>query len=335
MKLIIDTDLNFPSDDFQALLLILSQQNWQLLGCCAAAGNTWAEEVEENIIRALNWAGKPDIPVARGRGYNAFATQHRWAQDLKRRGVRTFIGAHEKSDRPRLQSPSDLAERLTRESAPEFIARMANAHPQELELMCIGPLSNVAEALVLEPNLPHLLKKLYIMGACFEDNHTAGSSIDFNFWFDADSAQAVMRSGIPTLLLPMNICRTAHVDASFLQTVKSHSAGLSGYFVNDFIGMTIQHGDSMPLWDQLLALILIRPELMMCCRRGFVEVRTIQDVHRGLTTFTPHLSGTVEVVWEVDNALVFATMLHCLKRLQSINASSSLGDAPWKFGNLV
>lgn len=327
MKVLIDTDLNFPSDDFEALLLALVQPEWEILGVGAAAGNTWAEEVEANLLQALAMAGRPDIPVARGADYMTFAGQRKWALGLRRSGLRSFVGAHEKGHRPRVEKSPHLP--AEREAAADCIIRHARALTHDLELLCLGPLTNVAVALRREPELATRVKKLHAMGGCFSDGDPERVMIDFNFWFDPSAARLVMNSGMRIRLLPLNVCKTACCDEEFLQEVTAFSGGLAGCFASDFAGMARQHGVNMPLWDQLLVTLLMKPRAVSETRQGSVEVDTRHGPRRGYSTFLADPHGPVEVVSEVDRSMVLATILEGLRRLQG-GGSQSAEISDWK-----
>src|SRR5262249_25298735 len=101
MRVYLDTDLNFPSDDFQALLLLLAASDVQLLGCGAAAGNTWAEEVFANIHLAKSVLLEGGLPIWHGVPHGRFAERRRAALQIKSNQRRSFIGAFEKSKSPR------------------------------------------------------------------------------------------------------------------------------------------------------------------------------------------------------------------------------------------
>jgi purine nucleosidase len=318
MKLILDTDLNFPSDDFQALLLILQDQRWELLGCCAAAGNTWAEEVEVNIRQALDLAGSPHIPVFPGAGFESFTHQHSWAKDLKSRRIRSFIGAHEKSDRPRERITRNRPKTNHHRDAAGFLVEMSQKYSEELVLLCIAPLTNVAKALQLEPNLPGFLRRVHIMGGNFAETGAKARHIDFNFWFDPLAAQTVLNSGLSIVLLPLDICRAAAVDPGFIRQVRAFNRGLAGIFVDDFLGMAKQHGSHMPLWDQLLALVFRQPDLITEIAEGYVQVDRSLTVNRGRSQFRPGPGGQVRLIRGIDRRRVRETLLTFLAEMTTM-----------------
>jgi inosine-uridine nucleoside N-ribohydrolase len=309
MKLILDTDLNFPSDDFQALLLLLQDQRLELQGCGAAAGNTWAEEVEVNTRRALDLAGSPHVPVFPGPGFESFTHQSAWAQDLKTRRIRSFIGAHEKSDKPRVRISRNRPKTNRHRDAAGFLVEMSRRYPEELVLLCTAPLTNLTKALQLEPDLPGFLRRTHIMGGNFEETGSKAQDIDFNFWFDPPAAQTVLNSGLSIVLLPLDICRAAAVDPGFIREVRAFDRGLASVFVDDFLGMVKQHGPHMPLWDQLLALVTRRPDLITDIAEGYVQVDRSLTVNRGRSRFRPSPGGPVRLIRGIDRHRVRETLL--------------------------
>ena len=86
-----------------------------------------------------------------------------------------------------------------------------NANPGEVTILAIGPLTNVAMALMLEPGLAAKIKKLVIMGGAVAALPDGAGNItpnaEFNFWVDPEAARMVLRSGIPIELTPLNVTR--------------------------------------------------------------------------------------------------------------------------------
>jgi purine nucleosidase len=329
-SIIIDTDLNFPSDDFQALLLLLNEPDVAVLGCCAAAGNTWAEEVEVNIGEALGLAGRLDIPLLRGLSFESFARRHAPALELKRRGLRSFIGAFEKSERPRLWITGAAEGNKRVPAASDFIVQAGRLKPGQIDLICLGPLTNVAQALKAAPDLPLLLRRVFVMGGNFEATGPKADSIDFNVWFDPEAAQSVLDSGLRVVLLPLEVCRSAAVSPALIEAVCLHHRGLAGLFVDDFLGMVVQHGPSMPLCDQLLALIACDPGLVSTAERGRVQVDCTASANRGQTRFQANAAGSVELIRSVSVDRLRQRLLSCLAALEHCPA-----PLPARLGSLT
>lgn len=315
MKIVIDTDLNFPSDDFEALLLLLADPRIECLGCCAAAGNTWSEEVESNLADALRLAGQPEIPIVAGAEHGRFAPALGWARDIHRNGLRSFVGAYEKSSQPRGWA---IPSRRISETVSQFVAQTMAGNSRQVQWVGLGPLTNLADALEQRPELPRLVDRVWIMGGNFATEPGDSSRIDFNVWFDPDAARRVFASDLRVIVLPLDVCRTARVTPQLIEQLSARSRQMAGLFVDDFLGMAAQHGETMPLCDQLLALVVRDPRLIVCQQRGRVHVESGQTAARGKTTFHPSADGNVELIRAVDVDGVHAALLSHLDAMERL-----------------
>ena len=316
MRIILDTDLNFPSDDFQALLLLLNDPRIDLLGCCAAAGNTWAEEVAANLEQALRMAGHSHVPVLAGPRFDEFSPGRELALSFKARSPSAFTGAYEKSSEPRRWIAGDRSRWQARCPAGEFLAEVASSHATSINLACIGPLTNIAVALKQCPDLPRIVRRVFVMGGYFSPSGSPAARPDFNVWFDPDSAQAILNSGMNVMLLPREVCRSACVNPEFIKAVCDRTAGLAGLFADDFFGMAIQHGPHMALCDQLLAAIIRNPDLILATERGHVSVDCSHSPTRGFTAFRPSADGPVELIRQIVPDAFRSTLLTWLDAMQ-------------------
>lgn len=318
MKLFLDTDLNFPSDDFEALLLLLSDTRVELLGCGAAAGNTWAEEVAANLEHALSLIGREEIPVYDGQKFTSFLTSMVQACELREQKTRSFVGAFEKSVSPRPWVLGNSGNE-SRRGAAEAIVELARRYPGELIVMCTGPLTNLAAALEIDPSIALMLRRVYVMGGHFKSDGTSADNADFNVWFDPIAAVKVFDSGAQVLILPLNVCKSAAVDPEFVSQVCVNDNGAAGLFVDDFLGMVEQHGNRMPLWDQLLALVMLDSDVVTDSARGRVDVSLSGPLTAGLTVLHPCPAGSVELVRTVDRELVRTSLIRRVSGLWNIS----------------
>jgi purine nucleosidase len=94
------------------------------------------------------------------------------------------------------------------EDAAVEIARRVRAEPGELTLVAIGPLTNIARALALDPEVARDVREIVVMGGVFlEQTNVAAMPGEYNFWCDPDAAQAVMECGAPLRLVGLDVTR--------------------------------------------------------------------------------------------------------------------------------
>lgn len=179
---LIDTDIGDDIDDALALALTLCSPEIELHGVTTVFGDTQLRaRLAAHLLRTY---GRADIPVAAGL---PFPLQMR----------------HHPSGVPQaaILNPH-VPERVSASSAPEFIIQQALAYPNLLTLICIGPLTNIATALQMEPRLFLLVRRIVMMGGI--------SSLPIPEWnvrSDPLAARYVLSSGIPITLIGLNITR--------------------------------------------------------------------------------------------------------------------------------
>jgi purine nucleosidase len=94
------------------------------------------------------------------------------------------------------------------EDAAVEIVRRVRAEPGELTLVAIGPLTNIARALALDPEVARDVREIVVMGGVFlEQTNVAAMPGEYNFWCDPDAAQAVMECGAPLRLVGLDVTR--------------------------------------------------------------------------------------------------------------------------------
>lgn len=201
---VFDTDFVMPPwDDGLALILALQSPELDVLGVTTVAGNDSVERATSDALRLLEIAGRPGIPVHRGANMPLAHEKSDYA---------TRVYGRWWSDDPPPARPGGFARKQAeRESAMEFIVRTVMARPGEVTIVAIGPLTNVAMALRQEPRFAERVKRMVIMGGAIASLPDGGGNItpnaEFNFWVDPEAARAVLRSGIPILLSPLNVSR--------------------------------------------------------------------------------------------------------------------------------
>lgn len=92
-----------------------------------------------------------------------------------------------------------------RRESPKLIVDLVREHPQEVRIVSLGPLTNVAMALDLDPDLPLLLNGMVCLGGALQNNGDVTPAAEFNMWSDPSAARAVMRSPIGKLIVPLEV----------------------------------------------------------------------------------------------------------------------------------
>lgn len=197
-KILIDTDCGV--DDAIAIMIALaSPAEVSVLGITTVSGNVPLANVVDNVLRLLSFLGRTEIPVFRGASRPLVEPPHH-ATDVH--GINGLGGVE--------LPPAGISEQPER--APEAIARLARQSPG-LTLLTLGPLTNIAMALNLYPELKGLISEIVSMGGAVETGNVTRFA-EFNFYADPEAVQSVLDAGIPLSLLTWDATlKVAHTEA--------------------------------------------------------------------------------------------------------------------------
>lgn len=281
-------DCDTGIDDSLALALLLAQPGIDLQGIGTVSGNIDAAQAGRNTLALLALAGRTDVPVAVG------------AQDPL---TRTYDGAvphiHGHNGIGDVEIPdADVA--AVDQTAAEMLVALAKANPGRLQVVAVGPLTNLALALQLEPALPTLVAGVTIMGGAFWVGGNVTPLAEANVYNDADAAAIVVRAGWPLTLVPLDVTLQHHFDEAhqqgFADVGTGFHAALGGMLTTylDFYETVFSERRSA-LHDPLAVAIATGDVIPDGVREVGVEVGTEGD-ERGHTVPVEAGSPTVRVV---------------------------------------
>ncbi|TFD73302.1 nucleoside hydrolase [Cryobacterium fucosi] len=194
--------------DALALAFLLATPGIRLAGIGTVAGSVTAAVAAANTLNLLATADRDDIPVAVG-GYDPVdATRPGTPGHNKIEHGRNGHGKNGIGDvlLPRSRRhPVD-------ESATELLIRLAHEHPGELEIIATGPLTNLAEALYLDPELPRLVRRVTVMGGAVFVPGNAGKFAETNIATNPEAAADVFAASWPVTLVPLDVTMAHSFD---------------------------------------------------------------------------------------------------------------------------
>ena len=199
-KLILDCDTG--TDDAVAIMLAALHPSLKLLGVTTVNGNVPVARCTDNSLRTLEWIGRGDIPVYEG------LTRPIVRYDFPvPRAINRDPGVHMEM----LPLPPARGGKQSL-SAPEYLARAFREAPGEIVLVAVGPLSNLAAAIALDPEFPSHTAELIIMGGAIEKSNVTPSA-EFNIWADPEAAAVVLAADFPKItLVPLDATHQALVS---------------------------------------------------------------------------------------------------------------------------
>ena len=209
-KVIIDQDARGPATtDQQSILVFLQSPEVEVLGITVVSGDMWRDEEMAHTLRMLELVGRTDVPVVPGAVYpiiNRMELIERWeglygkvryqgAWNKRptgdgQRGV--FHGPYEVPD---LKEGNPTTKPIE-EDAAHFIIRMLHKYPHEVTVYAGGPLTDIAQAISLDPAVPDLAQELVIMGGSIAPATpypwATTNRREFNFWWDPESVHMTL-----------------------------------------------------------------------------------------------------------------------------------------------
>jgi purine nucleosidase len=283
-RLILDTDGGV--DDAQALLLLIAAGHAPD-AITTVYGNVGLDAATENILATIAVAGVP-IEVHAG------ASQP-LVQDLI--DARHVHGEDGLGGAPR---PSQTAD-LTGSDAVQFLTATlleAAAAADPVDLLMIGPLTNLALALRRAPAISAGIGKLTVMGGTLWGRGNVTPAAEFNIFCDPEAAAIVLGAGLDTTLVPWEACLAHHVEGSDIDRAFEAAAD-SDYkaFIQALVGHDRSRhirdglGDRLSLIDPLAAAVVVEPGIVTRALRASVAVALAPGLTRGMTVIDP--SGRV------------------------------------------
>jgi inosine-uridine nucleoside N-ribohydrolase len=236
IPIILDTDIGGDIDDAFALALVMNSPEFDLLGVTTVSADTSARA---RIAAKMLWeAGGAwrKVPVAAGIGSaDTEVHQAAWARD--------YSGSQ-----------------ILREGAADFLRQTIRAHPNQVTVVAIGPLTNLAAMIRADPRAAHDLKQIVLMGGSI--GHGYGSSrepaAEWNIKSDPRAAQVVFTSGIPILMAPLDVTAMLQLNSTQRRIVFARHSSITNSLAALY---ALWKGDTPILFDPMAVVLLLKPSL--------------------------------------------------------------------------
>ena len=212
----IDTDTGV--DDAVALLCALKLDKLAIRGISAVAGNVEHAKTFKNCRNVLAYAGREDIKVYPG-AIKPMCVELDDASEV-----------HGKDGLGGVVIPDSPAEKETMH-AWDAIYEAAKKEGGKLQIVAVGPLTNIANAIISHPDLKDMVERILIMGGAAVGGN-ATMAAEFNIYADPHSAETVMQSGIPVVMFGLDVTVDAYLDSKDIQDIRDFNTKISKFFVD-------------------------------------------------------------------------------------------------------
>ncbi len=271
-KIIMDCDPGH--DDAIAIVLAAAQPELDILAITTVSGNAEIEKTTDNALKICDLVSLTDVIVSKG------------ASEPLVRLRETAPGIHGDSglDGPELPAPSRS---WSEEHGADTIIRLVKESNEPVTILPTGPLTNVALALTKAPEIKENIEEIVLMGGGTFGNWTP--SAEFNIWADPEAARKVFESGIPTVVMGLDITHQALATKEVIEQVNQIDNRVANivsellvFFASTYKEMF--DFDGAPVHDVLTVAYLVAPELF-----------TMKDVNIAVETKGEFTAGTTLV----------------------------------------
>jgi purine nucleosidase len=298
IELIIDTDAGI--DDAQAILLALGQPNIQVAAITTLSGNVHVGKVVRNVLATLEAAGK-EVPVYRGAEYPLLGTVIH---------AEEFHGSDGLGDAG-IPEPQGRAEP---EHAVFALVKMVAENPGRYTLVTLGPLTNIALAVRIDPAFIDNVANLVIMGGTYAYRGNMNIVAEFNIYADPEAAAIVFSTCKRATLVSWELS----VDHEIPFEEYHHLARLPaptpllGFFnrISDYMVRKMQTTDhrGVPMPDPIAAAVAIDPSLIARSADAEIHVEVTGARTRGQTVVNWKGESRVNVITEIDTTRFWQMM---------------------------
>ncbi|MFS7938705.1 putative inosine nucleosidase [Helianthus anomalus] len=274
-KIIIDTDPGI--DDVMAIFLALRSPEVNVIGLTTIYGNVYTTLATRNALHLLEVAGRTDIPVAEGSHVS-------YVKATKLR-VADFVHGVDGLGNQNFPQPKS---KPIEKSAAEYLVEQARLYPGEITLVALGPLTNIALAIELDPAFTKNIGQIVLLGGAFLVNGNVNPASEANIFGDPEAADIVFTCGADVLAIGLNVTHQV-ILTDHDRDILAESNGIFAKYLSKILEFYFSyHRDAynmkgVYLHDPTAILAAVNPSLMTYTE-GVVRVQT-SGITRGLSLF--------------------------------------------------
>ena len=278
-KIIIDCDPGH--DDAAAIILASRSPELELVGITCVAGNVEVEKTSANALKLCELAGIRDVPVAAGMAVPLIAERI------------TAPHVHGESGLGGVDLPStDL--NLHTAHAVDFLIGTIMSSADDITLIPIGPLTNIAMAIRREPQLVLKIPEIVLMGGAMGMGNVT-SSAEFNIYADPEAARVVFESGIPIVMVGLDVTHKAVLLQEHIHKIRQNGTNVAitlATMLQWYLETITKFGH--PEWSSLhdaCAVASVCDPTLLTTEFMRVDIETCGEFTRGRTVCSPGFSS--------------------------------------------
>ena len=216
IPIILDVDTGI--DDAMAIALATRSDTCELVAVTTVAGNTTIDNATRNSLDVLDMLGRSDVPVHRGASRPLVRPLQQAAHVHGNNGIGGAVLPESTRD-------------VGADRGPAAMIRLVKERPGEITLVCVGPLTNLAIALNVEPRFPEYLRRLVIMGGAYFVPGNVTPAAEFNFYCDPEAADQVLRTPFPDLIaIGLDVSHQVALPRSLWEAVRDDRSRRPNWF---------------------------------------------------------------------------------------------------------
>ena len=283
-RILLDTDTGV--DDALAIILALNSPELKVEAITSVSGNVHVDLCTRNLLMTLEAMGLNEYPIcAKGESQPLIEPLVTAAHVHGSDGLGDVTQLLNDDGSRRYPDPEP---RLAATPAVDLIINLAGQYPDELVLVPVGPLTNIAKAMIKHPARLRKIREIVLMGGVFETYGNVTTTAEFNIFADPHAAQLVLDFGVPVTVVPLDVTHQVILTRKRLEAEIGERGGRLSQFLLDVTRATMEYHQSHEgfygayIHDALPVGLLTHPEFFETVE-AFVQVETSSDLTRGMT----------------------------------------------------
>lgn len=274
---IIDTDV--APDDQVAMMYLLKKPDIDIKAITiVSTGEAHCQPAMQNVLTLLQLTHHTDIPIACGRD-------------------QPLVGSHQFPDwlRKEADETSSYFKKTplgSQKQAADLLINQLQQASQPIDILAIGPLTNIADAIQKQPEIKHKIHRIYFMGGAIQvkgnvndtDKSINNTFAEWNAYIDPTAAHIVLNSGIPMTVIPLDVTNFVPIDSGFYHSLSHYPHNTCMNYVYELYHRKeteiVNH--RWYFWDALAA-VIASDESIASMQHKKIQVVLSPDVKSGAT----------------------------------------------------